>query len=369
MDKSFTIGKALGIEIKIHYSWFLIFILVTWSLAEYYFPVTNAGWGRFAYWWIGGISALLLFISVLLHELSHSYFGGREGIKVKSITLFVFGGVAEMINEPQKPSVEFKMAIAGPTASLFLAGFFWIIWQCSPNIYIGALSKYLYLVNGILALFNLIPAFPLDGGRIFRSALWLKYDNLRKATEKAVTVSKVCAFLLILWGFSMLLKQNFVSGLWVIILSWFLLQTAEASLRHQRIEEILARVKISEIMNRDFVSVDPKINLTKLAGMFLDYKQGGFPVVQNQKLVGMVTLEDLREIPREKWPKVKVQEIMTKFKDLQVVELKSNAYEAFLKMTNHDVGRLPVVDNGKIVGLVTRNSIILLLAIKCERCI
>lgn len=366
MTGSFSIGKIKDIEIRVHYSWFLIFFLIVWSLAKFYFPAQYPGWTSVTYWISSIIAAFFLFLSVLFHELSHSLVGRNANVIVKSITLFVFGGVAEMTIEPQKPFHEFKMAVVGPISSFFLAGIFLLFSELPIGLTGVAIFRYLFLINGILAVFNLIPAFPLDGGRIFRSILWAKYNDVGKATRHAVKVSKFCVLLMVLWGIKMFFENNFVSGLWVILLSWFLFQAAEGSLKNKMIEEILSKVKISKIMDTNFKSVDPEMTLKKLADLFLKYKQGGFPVISNEKLVGMVTLEDLRRMPRKKWLITKVKEVMTS--DLQTLRPTDNGYDAFLKMTNYDVGRLPVVDNGKLVGLVTRNSIIFVLAVKCERC-
>ncbi|MFZ5364494.1 MAG: CBS domain-containing protein [Patescibacteria group bacterium] len=369
MHNSFSLGRIKNIEIKIHYSWFLILFLIVWSLASFYFPQNYPGWTETAYWLSGGIAAFLLFLSVLLHELSHSLIGKRRNIIVKSITLFIFGGVAEMVSEPKKPADEFDMAIAGPVASIILAGIFWGISSFEIGVAGTAIASYLFLINVILAVFNLIPAFPLDGGRIFRSALWAKFKDIERATRRAVGVSRFIAFLFTLWGIKLLLENNFLSGLWVILISWFLLQAAGSSLRQQRMEEVLSRFNIGHIMEKDFKSVPPNMLLKDLAKAFLDYKQGGFPVEENDHLLGIITIEDLRKLPRTKWAKTKVGEIMTEAEKLLTLHPSDTAYDAFLKMANNEYGRLPVVENNKVVGLVTRNSIILLLAIKCENCI
>jgi len=369
MHNSFSLGRIKNIEIKIHFSWFLILFLIVWSLADFYFPANYPGWSQMAYWISGGVAAFLLFVSVLLHEFSHSLIGQRKNIIVKSITLFVFGGVAEMVSEPKKPADEFDMAIAGPLASIVLAGVFWGIASFEIGVAGAAIANYLFLINAILAVFNLVPAFPLDGGRIFRSALWAKYKNIERATRRAVGVSRFIAFLFTLWGIKMLLENDFLSGFWIILISWFLLQAAGSSLKQQRMEEVLSRFNIGQIMEKDFKNVTPGTLLKDLAKDFLDYKQGGFPVEENDHLVGIITIEDLRRVPRTKWSKIKVSEIMTGAEKLLTLRPADTAYDAFLKMANNEFGRLPVVENNKVVGLVTRNSIILLLAVKCDKCI
>jgi len=367
MHNAFSLGKIKEIEIKIHYSWFLIFFLVIWSLAQFYFPANYPGWTNTIYWLSASVAAFFLFVSVLFHDLSHSLFGKRHNIVVKSITLFVFGGVAEMVTEPKKPSDEFQMAVAGPLASFFLAGVFWITTWFDIGLTGTAIVHYLFLINGILGIFNLVPAFPLDGGRIFRSALWAASSDIDRATRRAVTVSRFIAFLLTLWGIKLLLDNNFVGGLWMIVISWFLVQAAGSSLKQQMMETVLAHVTIDGIMDREFKKIPPKMLLRDLAKAFLDYKQGGFPVEEGDKLIGLVTLQDLRSVPRVKWATTRVDAIMTGAEKLETLQPTDTAYDAFLKLTNNDFGRLPVVENNKVIGLVTRNAIILLLAVKCDK--
>lgn len=369
MHNAFSLGKVEDIEVKIHYSWFLVFSLVVWSLAQFYFPANYPGWTSTVYWLSASVAAFFLFASVLFHEFSHSLVGRKHKIVVKSITLFVFGGVAEMVTEPQKPSDEFRMAIAGPLASFFLAGVFWVVASVNIGLTGMAIAHYLFLINLILGAFNLAPAFPLDGGRVFRSALWAASDNIEKATRQAVTASRIIAFILTLWGIKMLVDNNYVGGLWIIVISWFLLQAAGSSLKQQAMEAVLESYKIEKVMDREFKKIPPKMLLRDLAKAFLDYKQGGFPVEEGDRLVGLVTLHDIRNVPRTKWASTRVESIMTKADKLETLKLSDNAYDAFLKLTNNDFGRLPVVENNKVVGLVTRNSIILLLAVKCDKCV
>lgn len=367
MHNALSLGKVKEIEIKIHYSWFLIFFLVVWSLAQFYFPANYPGWTDTIYWLASSVAAFFLFVSVLIHELSHSLVGRRRDIVVKSITLFVFGGVAEMVTEPKKPSDEFQMAIAGPLASFFLAGFFWVLAGTNISLTGAAIAHYLFLINGILGIFNLTPAFPLDGGRVFRSALWAASKDIDKATKRAVVLSRVIAFVLMIWGIKMFMDSNYVGGIWMIVISWFLIQAAGSSLKQQLMETVLCHVAVKDLMDKEFKKIPPKMLLRDLARAFIDYKQGGFPVEEGDKLIGLVTLHDLRSVPRAKWNTTRVDAIMTPAKKLETLKLGDTAYDAFLKLTNNDFGRLPVVENDKVIGLVTRNAIILLLAVKCDK--
>jgi Zn-dependent protease len=237
MSGSFNIGRIRGIAIKLHYTWLFALVFVGWSLAEGYYPSNFPQFDPVTDWVLGMISALLLFASVLIHELSHSVVAMARGLRVYGITRFIFGGVSEIAGEPREPKDEFAISLAGPLMSLGLAVSFWIILGMigpapSPA---NALTAYLAFVNLALAVFNLVPGFPLDGGRVLRSVLWAITHSLRRATSVASFVGRACGFILIGWGLVQVLSGDFFSGIWTAFLGWFLNNAAEAT-RHMDLE-------------------------------------------------------------------------------------------------------------------------------------
>jgi Zn-dependent protease len=221
------IGKVFGISLKLHYSWFFIFALVTWALAGSYFPSTYPSWSLSARIIAGVITSFLFFGSVLAHELMHSIVSQRQGIPVQSITLFIFGGVSQITEEPKQPKDEFRMAIAGPLTSLLIGGilfgvyFAWHGTDSFPVQFITAIAYWLGYINLVLGVFNLIPGFPLDGGRVFRSLLWWRSGNLRSATKVASNIGRIVGFLFIFVGIWLIFTGNWINGIWLALIGWF----------------------------------------------------------------------------------------------------------------------------------------------------
>ena len=361
MNNSIYIGKILGIEIKIHYSWFIIFLLVVSTLSEFFSQ--TQGWSISVSIIIGAISALLIFASILSHEIAHSFIGIRNKVPIKSISLFVFGGVAQIGKEPSSPFVEFKMAISGPLFSLALAAVFWFLTKLPLGAYLPPLFAYLAITNFILVLFNLIPAFPLDGGRVFRSILWSGFKDLKRATFWASKISSGFAFLIIILGFLEILSKNYIGGIWLIFIGWFLIQAAEMSFRQVLVKQSLSKIKISEIMNREFKTLSPNKRLQDAKRDFFNFQQGGFPVVEKDKLVGIITVEDIRKVLEENLAIKKVKDVMTPISKLVTISPAGTAFDAVDKMTKYNIGRLPVVADGKLLGLVTRASLLFVLSL------
>src|SRR5512135_1821411 len=253
-----SLGRILGIPIGLDYSWFLIFALLTWSLATSYFPGEFKGWPVTEYWIVGAVTVIMMFGSVLLHELGHSVVALRYKIPVRSITLFIFGGVAQIGAEPPSAMAEFWIAVAGPATSLALALLFGLlqplVGALAPLL---ALAKYLAYINGTLALFNLIPGFPLDGGRVFRAIVWGTTHSLRRATLVAANVGRFVAFLFILLGVWQMFIGNFGNGLWIAFIGWFLESAASSQLQQQTIHDLLAGHRVSDAMRRDYTAVSP----------------------------------------------------------------------------------------------------------------
>lgn len=361
------LGKIYGIQIDIHYTWLIVFLLFTWSLASGYFPQVIPGWSGIGYWAAGAISTILLFAGVLVHELSHSIVAIKKGTEVKSITLFIFGGVAQATDEPREANSELWIALAGPIASLVLAGLFFLLAYLSPEKISSAIFSYLFWINLILALFNLIPAFPLDGGRVLRALLWKWKKDYRSATRISATTGVVFAYVLIFLGFFSLLEGNLVSGLWWIIMGWFLQNSAESSYQQLVIKQALSGLTVRSIMETEIKSVPPNITLEELAREhFLGFQQTAFFVSWGEEILGIVTISDLKKVPREQWHQETVRQIMTPLSQLETISPNENAYDALLKMTSRNVGRLPVMEEGQLVGIITRQDLLEALRIRSE---
>lgn len=353
------IGKILGIELRIHYSWFVIFLLVSFSLADQFQTVKN--WPFSISFGLGLISSLLLFVSIFLHELTHSFFAQRAKIPIKSITLFVFGGVAQILKEPETPFVEFKISILGPFASLFLALLFFTFSRLPFGAYFQEVFFNLSSINLLLVGFNLIPAFPLDGGRIFRSILWALTKNLKKATRWSTLLSHFFAFLLILIGFIQIFRGNLIGGLWLSFIGWFLIQAAEISFRQVLIKETLSKIKVSEIMTKDLKTIEDDKTLDDCFSQFLYFGQSELFVCQKEEIIGIITLADLKKVPKEDWSKKIVASLMTPKSKFTSVSPSASAFSALRKMSQKQIEKLPVISKGKIVGLLTQACIILAL--------
>jgi Zn-dependent protease len=263
----------MGIPIRIHYTLWFVFILIAWSLAVGYMPHQYAGLSTVTYWAIGIASAIILFVSVLVHELSHSYIAKKNGLPIARITLFFFGGVSEMTEEPQDPGLEVRMAAAGPLMSFLIAGVLGVLWYLGGSAHapvaIVATLGYAALINGVLGVFNLLPAFPLDGGRVFRGSVWKHSNNFVEATRTAIRVSEVISLLMMFGGFAFIIFGDFVDGIWVIVLGWFLMSGAQTSLKQTLVGEALLGVSVGDIMTREVLTVPPEITVQQLVSDYL----------------------------------------------------------------------------------------------------
>jgi len=368
---SLKIISLLGVPVKLHYTLVLGAILISWTLAVGYLPSEYPGLSSTTYWLIGVISAVLLFASVLVHELAHSYIAKKNGLPVKRIVLFIFGGVSEIEEEPKEARVELGMALAGPLTSFLIALALWSLqyiaraFEASVTIY--APLEYGAYINAVLGGFNLIPAFPLDGGRVFRAGIWHWKKDLIKATRIATRIGVFFAYLMIFGGFVLIVGGVFIGGLWLTLIGWFLKSGAESSYRHTIIGEALTGVKIRDIMTREVHTVDPDSSIKEIVEMqFSQYKHTGFPVEKDMRLLGIITIEDVRKIPRDKWQETKVGDAMTACEKLICASPDEPAVDALIKMSKHNIGRLPVQDNGKLVGIITRSDILHAIRIRTE---
>jgi Zn-dependent protease/predicted transcriptional regulator len=360
---SVRLGRIMGIPIRIHYTLWFVFILIAWSLAVGYMPQQYPGLNAVTYWAIGIASAIILFASVLVHELSHSYIAKKNGLPIARITLFFFGGVSELTEEPQDPGLEVRMAAAGPLMSFLIAavlGAFWYVGESvKAPVPIIATLGYAALINGVLGLFNLLPAFPLDGGRVFRGSIWKHSNNLVAATRTATRVSEGLSLLMMLGGFVAIVFGDFIDGIWIVVLGWFIKSGAETGLRQTLVGEALSGVSVADIMTRDVLTVPPEITVQQLVSdYFLVHRHGGYPVVKDGEVLGVVTLQCVRAVPKEKRDFETVQQGMIPCERAVTVKPSVTALDAMQKMARNKVGRVLVIDESHLVGIVTRGDLV-----------
>jgi len=360
---SISIGKIMGIPIRIHYTLWLIFGLIVLSVAYGYMPSEYPGLSTVTYWAIGVASAIILFASVLVHELSHSYVAKKNGLPIARITLFMFGGVSELTQEPQNPGLEVRMAAAGPLMSFLIAGILGVGWYVTTltkaPVPVIATLGYAALINAVLGIFNLIPAFPLDGGRVFRGSLWGHSKNLIGATRTATRVSEGLSLLMMLGGFALIIMGQLANGLWIIILGWFIRSGAETSLRQTVVSEIMTGVKVGDIMTGNVLTVLPEFTVQQvISDYFLVHHYDAYPVVKNSEVLGVVTLQGVRAVPKEQRDTTTVQQAMIPFQSGVTVEPTADAMEAMRKMGSSNVTRVLVIDHGRLAGVVTREDVV-----------
>nr|MBC7245569.1 site-2 protease family protein [Chloroflexota bacterium] len=366
---SVRIGRILGIEIRVDYSWFIVFVLVTWSLAGQYFPGTYPGWSRTAYWVIGALTSVLFFASVLAHELAHSLVSEASGVPVKDITLFIFGGAARITDEPQTAGGEFWMALVGPLTSLAIAavsGFVWLVSRAfSP--YLHALASWLAVINLSLALFNLIPGFPLDGGRIFRALVWAVTGNLRQATRIATNLGRLVAYGFILVGVVQLFSGNWVNGLWIAFIGWFLDHAATSSYQRVALREMLAGHKAREVMTTECQFIPPHLTLDTLVDeIILPSGRRCFPVQEGGQLYGLLTLHRISQVPRQAWGHTRVQDVMIPRVQLKTVHPDDELDVILERMTTEDVNQFLVLDEDELLGMVARDNLLNFIRVRSE---
>lgn len=360
MKASFRIARIAGIEFGVHYTWLFAFALIAWSLARGFFPDSYPGWAARTYWVAGVISALLLFVSVLTHELAHSLLARRFGYPVESITLFIFGGVSQIRGEANKPRHEFLIAAVGPVSSLLLALIFWLIWR-QVNVDrtpASAVIGYLALINLLLGLFNLIPGFPLDGGRVLRSLVWRATGSLDRATNVAATAGQVFGWGLIAFGLFQLLAGNFLGGLWTAFIGWFLNGAAESSRRDTAMQVLFSGLKVRTVMDQSPPEVSPSTNVDAVVmSKFLQSGQRAVLVSEGGSLLGIATITDVRKLSQEKWATTPVSQIMTA-SPLKTVAPDEDVTAALRLIAENDLNQLPVIDHNRLVGMLNRADII-----------
>ncbi len=367
MPGSLRLGKIAGIEIYAHLSWFIILVLLTWSLAQDWFAQLFPGWATTTYWIAAFISALLLFVCVLAHELAHALIAGASGLTVRNITLFIFGGVATIEEEVKRPGVEFRVAIAGPIASLLLAVIaFLLAWPLrGSGASAEAVLDYLAVSNLVVGAFNLLPGFPLDGGRILRSIIWKATGNFKKATRIASLVGQTFAYLFILLGIVEFFTGNFFIGLWIAFIGWFLLSAAQSARTQVELQSTLQGVTVGQVMNPRPEAVPANISLQKLVDeYFLPLGLRSAPVTQGEYLAGLITLTDIVRVARERWSYTPVGHVMRGLQQVHVATPEQPLQAVLQMMDTQDINQVPVVADGRLVGLLSRESIIRYLQVR-----
>jgi len=370
VESSFTVARIRGIPIGVHYTWAIAVVMITWSLAAGYFPSSYPGWDRPTYWIVGASAALLLFISVLLHELCHSIVAQARGLSVKSITLFIFGGVSNIASESEDPQDEFLIAVVGPVSSLALAGLFWVGAQLVPNDTspLDALLHYLFTVNLMLAVFNILPGFPLDGGRVLRAILWGATKSMVRGTTIASVVGQVVAFLFIGYGIWLVfIDRDLLSGVWIGFIGWFLNSAAEATRRQTQVQEGFRGVRVSGVMAPDPPVVSPSLPVRGLVDEYI-LRRGlrALPVAQDGRIVGLVTLTDVKHLPENEWSNNSVGSIMTK-PPLRTIGPDAPVTQALEQLVQDDVNQLLVVDkDGSLLGTLARGDVMRFLQMRGE---
>jgi Zn-dependent protease len=360
MEASLRLGRIWGIPIGLHASWFLVFGLVTWSLAAGYFPAEYGQLPTSAHWLLGAVTSVLFFGSVVVHELGHAYLALRHQVPVRSITLFVFGGVAQIAREPRSPGAEFQIAIAGPLASFGLAAGFGALWLASRELaYLAAPSLWLARINLILAVFNLVPGFPLDGGRVLRAVVWALTRSYYQATRVATFAGQLVAFGFIGWGVLTIFAGNLFNGLWLAFIGWFLQNAAAASYARANVQQVLSGVTVGQVMSRQCAIVPSNLTLQQLVNEeILAGGQRCFLVAGDGSLRGMLTLRDVTAQPRDQWDRVTVGEALVPLERLSAVQPNTELMAALEMMDDSDVAQLPVVENGRVAGVLTREHIL-----------
>ncbi|MFA5098369.1 MAG: site-2 protease family protein [Candidatus Margulisiibacteriota bacterium] len=373
MKTSLTIGSAGGIPIEVNYTWIAIFGLITWTLAVSWFPAYNPGLPPASYWTAAVLSTLLLFISILLHELSHSFVARKNGIPIKKITLFIFGGVAQMEKEPSSPSVEFKVAVAGPLCSAFIAVFCFAAYQTASQLSMEPLVisviGYTGIINASLAVFNMIPGFPLDGGRLLRATIWHFDSSLKEATHIASNFGKLFSFAFMLLGLVYLFFGQIISGVWFIIIGFFIHEAADLAYQHLVLKKALVGTKLRDIMVKEVICVPSDLVLERLVeDYFYKYRHLGFPVVDNGIFKGMVTMQGIKTVPNSEWGSCKVEKVLQEPKKELLSCPDEDALDALIQVSKSGLGKLLVIDKGRLVGIIAQRDLVKLFEIKENLC-
>lgn len=362
-ERRFEIFKLFGFPIRIDASWIIILFLVTFSLAEGYFPANHKGLPTSAYWAMGFVAAIGLFLSILFHELSHALMARHYKIKIEGITLFIFGGVAEMREESPSPKIEFWVSVLGPVASIFLALVFFrlssFLAGLEANRAVVLILYYLGFMNALLAIFNLVPAFPLDGGRIFRSILWAVKKDYVWATKIAAYCGQGFGWILVGLGAYSFIRGNFLGGFWYVLIGFFLRRASQMSMKQVLLQKKLEGLSVSQLMDHEFLHWEPRDRLIDVVHA-LEHRslQSHYPILESGRLVGALSILKLNELKGAGWEYKEVGDLLDPNYLGMTVDPQANAWAAFQKMRSGRLSNLFVLDQGRMSGLVTMEKLI-----------
>lgn len=360
--RGFRLGRIFGFEIRIDFSWFILFALILWSFSTMVFPASVPGRDAIGYFAMGLAGTLLFFVSLLAHELSHSFVARAKGIPVDGITLFLFGGMAHTRTEAQTPGDEFQIAVVGPLMSMFVAVVLALVWYAaalsgwSPAV--GAVAQYIAGLNVLLAVFNLLPGFPLDGGRLFRAVLWKITGDVSRATHVASIGGRWLGYALVGFGLWLAFSGNVIGGLWLVFIGWFLRNAAVASYEQHVLLGALSGVRARQAMTERPETVPADASVQELMDeYFMRRRHSAYPVVERGATLGLVTLQAVRDVPREDWPARTARDIMVPADATLVVGPEEGLIEVLDRLRATPARRVLVMRDGELLGIITANDV------------
>ena len=357
--RSLTVARVVGIAIEVHPSWLIILGLVSWTLSAEAFPAAYEDWSTAAYWAVGTAAAVLLFVTVLLHELAHALVAKRRGLDVPRITLFIFGGVSHLARQPKSAGEEFVIAIAGPATSFGIALITGVASAFATNEKVDAILVYLATVNLLLGVFNLLPGFPLDGGRVLRAIAWERTHSFRRATKIASRVGEVFAYLLMAFGFAMFISGYPINGLWALLVAWFLLNAARAEAHGVQVEGVLASLNARDVMTKAFSTVPPAATIQSVVDDYLlGRAERAVIVAEGGTALGILTVTDIQRAPRDAWPATPASALMTPQARVTAVAAGTSALEVLALISEKKLNQVPVIEDGQLVGLIARRHLL-----------
>lgn len=361
MSGSFRAGKVAGIQLEIHYSWPIIVALLTATLPVGWYPHSVPHHAAAQYWIAGFLMSLLLFLCVLAHELGHSLIARAHGLPVRNITFHIFGGVSNLEREPRRAGVEFQIALAGPVVSVLLGIVLLPLGAAIGNTQplVSTTLTYLGVGNLLLALFNLIPGFPLDGGRVLRALLWGATGSLRKATRWTAYVGEGIAVLFIFAGVLAFFRGNILAGIWLVFVGWFLYTASPGAGSQPALESALRGVRVADVMNPSPLTVPITVSLDELVHDYLEpHHLHATPVVVSRQLLGLVSLTDVQRVPEEQWEEVPAGHVMVPLERIQVVSPDEPLSEALSLMAAAEVHQVPVMQSWHLAGMLSHAAIV-----------